>query len=121
MSSPNLQRKAASILECVILSGQSIDTIISADIESGLDAVFQQKSLHGEGNASHMICRLVKCAACLFLPLSALPTAKITCNEEMAYLPYVCGFICIYLHIYIENAAETIESYDYMEGKPSQN
>ncbi|KAF7132218.1 hypothetical protein RHSIM_Rhsim09G0093800 [Rhododendron simsii] len=45
-SSPNLQRKAASILECVILSGQSIDTIISADIESGLDAVFQQKSLH---------------------------------------------------------------------------
>ncbi|XP_058184334.1 vacuolar protein 8 isoform X2 [Rhododendron vialii] len=65
-SSPNLQRKAASILECVILSGQSIDTIISADIESGLDAVFQQKSLH-------------------------------------------------------ENAAETIESYYYMEGKPSQN
>ncbi|KAH7840331.1 hypothetical protein Vadar_015633 [Vaccinium darrowii] len=45
-SSPKLQRNAASILEFVILSGQSIDTIISADIESALDAVFQQKCLH---------------------------------------------------------------------------
>ncbi|KAE9450922.1 hypothetical protein C3L33_17179, partial [Rhododendron williamsianum] len=42
----NLFVVVISITLCVILSGQSIDTIISADIESGLDAVFQQKSLH---------------------------------------------------------------------------
>ncbi|KAL7000927.1 hypothetical protein U1Q18_002080 [Sarracenia purpurea var. burkii] len=45
-SSPILQRKAASILECVTVSGQSVDKIISADIESGLDAVFHQRFLH---------------------------------------------------------------------------
>ncbi|XP_052204618.1 uncharacterized protein LOC127809671 isoform X2 [Diospyros lotus] len=42
-TSPSLQRKAASILEFVTVADLSIDKIISADIESGLDAVFQQK------------------------------------------------------------------------------
>lgn len=50
MSSPNLQRKAASILEFVTVTGSScVEKIISADIESGLDAVFQQKILFDVG------------------------------------------------------------------------
>lgn len=44
-SSPNLQRKAASILEFVAIIDPSMNSIISVDIESGLDAVFQQKVL----------------------------------------------------------------------------
>lgn len=49
-SSPNLQRKAASILEFVAIIDPSMNSIISVDIESGLDAVFQQKVLKGMGN-----------------------------------------------------------------------
>ncbi|KAL7240207.1 hypothetical protein ACSBR2_005970 [Camellia fascicularis] len=43
LSSPNLQRKAASILEFVTMAEPCIDQIISVDIESSLGAVFQQK------------------------------------------------------------------------------
>lgn len=43
--SSNLQRKAASILEFVIADESHIGKIISVDIASGLDAVFQQESL----------------------------------------------------------------------------
>lgn len=49
-SSPSLQRKAASILEFVTLTDPSMGSIIAVDIESGLDAVFQQKVLKGMGN-----------------------------------------------------------------------
>jgi hypothetical protein len=49
-SSPSLQRKAASILEFVAIIDPSMNSIISADIESGLDAIFQQKVLKGMGN-----------------------------------------------------------------------
>ena len=41
----NLQRKASSILEFLTTIEQHLDTILSADIESGLEAVFQQKIL----------------------------------------------------------------------------
>ncbi|KAH7516317.1 hypothetical protein FEM48_Zijuj10G0122300 [Ziziphus jujuba var. spinosa] len=44
-SSPNLQRKASSILEFIIIIDPSMDTVTSVDIASGLDAVFQQKVL----------------------------------------------------------------------------
>ncbi|KAF2308375.1 hypothetical protein GH714_006542 [Hevea brasiliensis] len=44
-SSSNLKRKAASILEFLAIIDGSMDMIISANIESGLDAVFQQKVL----------------------------------------------------------------------------
>lgn len=44
-SYPDLQRKAASILEFITITDTSMDTIISVDIESGLDAIFQQKAL----------------------------------------------------------------------------
>ncbi|KDP38083.1 hypothetical protein JCGZ_04726 [Jatropha curcas] len=44
-SSSNLQRKAAAILEYVAMIDGSMDAIISENIESGLDAVFQQKVL----------------------------------------------------------------------------
>ncbi|CAL5338948.1 unnamed protein product [Camellia sinensis] len=43
LSSPNLQIKAASILEFVTMAEPCIDQIISVDIESSLGAVFQQK------------------------------------------------------------------------------
>ena len=43
--SPNLQRKASSILEFLTIIEQHLNTILSADIESGLEAVFQQKIL----------------------------------------------------------------------------
>ncbi|KAL6344472.1 hypothetical protein AAG906_039728 [Vitis piasezkii] len=43
--SPNLQRKASSILEFLTIIEQHLDTILSVDIESGLEAVFQQKIL----------------------------------------------------------------------------
>lgn len=49
-SSPILQRKAASILEFVTIIDPSMDTINSVDIESGLDAIFQQKVLEGMRN-----------------------------------------------------------------------
>jgi hypothetical protein len=49
-SSPSLQRKVASILEFVAIIDPSMNSIISVDIESGLDAVFQQKVLKGMGN-----------------------------------------------------------------------
>ncbi|XP_030959607.1 uncharacterized protein LOC115981539 isoform X2 [Quercus lobata] len=45
-SSPNLQRKASSVLEFVTINDPSMDSIISVDIESGLAAVFQQKVLN---------------------------------------------------------------------------
>ncbi|XVE74678.1 hypothetical protein DITRI_Ditri12bG0036400 [Diplodiscus trichospermus] len=44
-SPSNLQRKAASILEFTTIIEPSMETIIKADISSGLDAVFQQKAL----------------------------------------------------------------------------
>lgn len=44
-SSPNLQRKAASVLEFVVIIDPSMDLIISLDIGSGLEAVFQPKVL----------------------------------------------------------------------------
>ncbi|OMO99758.1 Armadillo [Corchorus olitorius] len=44
-SPPNLQRKAASIMEFMTLIEPSMETIIRVDISSGLDAVFQQKAL----------------------------------------------------------------------------
>ena len=48
---PSLQTKAASILEFYAVIDPSMDTIISADIESGLDVLFQQKILEGTGNS----------------------------------------------------------------------
>jgi len=45
--SPELQRKAASVLEFVAISDSSMDTVISANIESGLLAIFQQIELNG--------------------------------------------------------------------------
>lgn len=50
-SSPSLQRKVASILEFVTIIDPSMGSIISVDIESGLDAVFQQNFLKGMGNS----------------------------------------------------------------------
>ncbi|KAK3222083.1 hypothetical protein Dsin_009108 [Dipteronia sinensis] len=44
-SYPDFQRKAASILEFVTFIDPSLETIMSLDIESGLDAVFRQKVL----------------------------------------------------------------------------
>ncbi|KAK6931605.1 Armadillo [Dillenia turbinata] len=49
-SSPNLQRKAASVLEFMTMVEPCIDTIISAGIESGLDAVFRPKILNEESD-----------------------------------------------------------------------
>ncbi|KAJ4835247.1 hypothetical protein Tsubulata_026676 [Turnera subulata] len=46
-SSPSLQTKAASILEYMAIIDSDMDTIMSVNIESGLDAVFQQKILSG--------------------------------------------------------------------------
>ncbi|KAM7484670.1 hypothetical protein LguiA_000679 [Lonicera macranthoides] len=55
MSSPNLQRKAASILEFVtVIESSCVEKIISADIESGLDVVFQQKILYDVGTESDL-------------------------------------------------------------------
>lgn len=51
-SSSNLQRKAASILEFMTIIEPSMETIMTVDISSGLDAVFQQKVLKGKGNNS---------------------------------------------------------------------
>ncbi|PQQ20815.1 uncharacterized protein Pyn_25086 [Prunus yedoensis var. nudiflora] len=42
---PRLQRKAASILEFCTVIDPRMETIISVDVESGLDVVFQQKIL----------------------------------------------------------------------------
>ncbi|PON87379.1 Coatomer beta subunit [Trema orientale] len=44
-STPNLQRKAASILEFIAITNPAMDMVISVDIESGLDAIFQQNVL----------------------------------------------------------------------------
>lgn len=44
-SSPNLQKKAASILEFVIVDDACVEKVISVDIASGLDCVFQQQCL----------------------------------------------------------------------------
>lgn len=49
-STPNLQRKASSILEFIIITDPSMDYLNKVDIESGLDAVFQQKILKGKKN-----------------------------------------------------------------------
>lgn len=49
-SPPNLQRKASSILEFIIIIDPSMDTVTSVDIASGLDAVFHQKVLKGTEN-----------------------------------------------------------------------
>lgn len=47
-STPDLQRKAASILEFATMIDSSMDIIISADIESALIAIFQQEILNGK-------------------------------------------------------------------------
>lgn len=60
-SIPRIQRKAASILEFCTVIDPSMDTIISVDIESGLDVVFQQKVLEGTGIYS---C-IVNCDICI--------------------------------------------------------
>ncbi|KAL2485032.1 ARM repeat superfamily protein [Abeliophyllum distichum] len=52
-SHPDLQRKAASILEFIAVSEPCVEKIISADIESGLEAVFQQKSLTEKGYSAN--------------------------------------------------------------------
>lgn len=49
-SYPNLQRKAASILEFITVIDPIMDTISSLEIESGLEAIFQQKALEGMRN-----------------------------------------------------------------------
>lgn len=48
-SSPSLQEKAASVLEFVALSDPTMVSIISVDIESALNDVFQQKILKISG------------------------------------------------------------------------
>lgn len=48
-STPNLQKKAASILEFIAITYPTMDVVISVDIESALDALFQQKVLIGKG------------------------------------------------------------------------
>ncbi|KAJ1425385.1 Armadillo-type fold [Sesbania bispinosa] len=48
-SSPNLQEKAASVLEFVALTDPTLDPIISVDIENGLNSAFQQKILKISG------------------------------------------------------------------------
>jgi hypothetical protein len=50
---PNLQRKAAFILKIVTANESHIEKIISVDIASGLDAVFQQESLKGKMIEDH--------------------------------------------------------------------
>ncbi|XP_012857716.1 PREDICTED: uncharacterized protein LOC105976999 [Erythranthe guttata] len=47
-SNPNLQTKAASILNFIFTNKPCIEKLISSDIQSGLEAVFQQKSLLAE-------------------------------------------------------------------------
>ncbi|XP_073122733.1 uncharacterized protein [Henckelia pumila] len=44
-SNPNLQRKALSIVEFITMIKPCVEKLILADIESGLEAVFRQKSL----------------------------------------------------------------------------
>lgn len=46
-SSPDLQRKAASILEFATVIEPCMEKLLSIDVETGLDAVFQQKTLNG--------------------------------------------------------------------------
>lgn len=48
--SPKFQRKASSILEYLTVIDPHLDTILSVDIGSGLEAVFQQTILDGMGN-----------------------------------------------------------------------
>lgn len=45
-SSPDLQRKAASILEFATVIEPCMEKLLSIDLETGLDAVFQQKTLN---------------------------------------------------------------------------
>ncbi|XP_027913949.1 uncharacterized protein LOC114173647 [Vigna unguiculata] len=49
-SPPNLQEKAASVLEFVALTDPTLAPILSLDIESGLSSAFQQKILKISGN-----------------------------------------------------------------------
>lgn len=49
-SNPNLQTKAASILEFILMIEPSVEKLVSAEVESGLEAVFRQKSLIGMKN-----------------------------------------------------------------------
>jgi len=48
-SPPNLQEKAASVLEFVALTDPTLPPILSLDIESGLSSAFQQKILKISG------------------------------------------------------------------------
>ena len=52
-SSPNLQKKAASILEFVIVDDACVEMVISVDVASGLVCVFQQR-LSGKEDASEL-------------------------------------------------------------------
>ncbi|KAI4313757.1 hypothetical protein L6164_026712 [Bauhinia variegata] len=53
-SSSSLQAKAASVLEFVILTDPTMVSLISVNIESGLDAVFQQKILRSSDEESDL-------------------------------------------------------------------
>ena len=69
-STPNLQKKAASILEFIAITDPTMDVVISVDIESALDALFQQKVLIGKGTFCSVKTSFVNC---LFI-YAVLPT-----------------------------------------------
>ncbi|KAL8463661.1 hypothetical protein ACS0TY_034350 [Phlomoides rotata] len=58
-SVPDLQRKAASVLEfIVVIAPSTVEKLVSAGVESGLETVFQQKSLVAEmedGREVHLL------------------------------------------------------------------
>lgn len=47
-SSPNLQKKAVSILEFITVDEACVEEVISVDVASGLDCVFQERFLNGK-------------------------------------------------------------------------
>ncbi|XP_059649528.1 uncharacterized protein LOC132295328 isoform X2 [Cornus florida] len=70
ISSPNLQRKAASILEFMAVFEPCIEKITWVEIESGLDAAFQQKILDGKKNDGVIVpLKLVWACVMVMLPL----------------------------------------------------
>lgn len=58
-SPPNLQQRAASMLEYATVVDTSISRILSSDIESGLEAMFKQKVVSGMvNNNTWLVCYL---------------------------------------------------------------
>lgn len=57
---PPLQRKAASVLEFVVATEPCAEKLRSANIASGLEAVFQQKCLIGMELQVHASCNFCK-------------------------------------------------------------